>query len=393
MVQKPELIAFSHYKVGGVQNLFNNLLRPLVASGEFDILWIYEDFYDGENTSLSQTYGVGKEIVYKRVMPEDRTVYDRYKRLSAHISNRPGVAVTNFYPELVTLHLHRRSAKTIYFVCHDEQYLQPAKEYEFLIDVFIAHNPQFYKALIALLPHRKNEIFYLPYGITICERKQPKIESEKLKIIFAARHVEHKGVYELPEIIALTEQQCSNVEWTILGDGPLTGFLKGQLGNKSNVRFYNFSTNEEVIDEMEKNDVYILPSYLDGLPVAMLEAMSVGCVPVMYKFNEGIAEVLDASEAFIVESGNRQQFVDSIANLYNNRQLLTAMSTRCVQKVQLDYNIQTCVSGYKEVFLRYKELKRPVRRKIILYGGLLELPFIPAFIRKGLRSLKKRIKG
>jgi glycosyltransferase involved in cell wall biosynthesis len=392
MVQKPELIAFSHYKVGGVQNFFYNLLRPLVASGEFDILWIYEDFKDGENTSLSQTYGVGKEIVYRRVMPEDRTVYDRYKRLSAHISNRPGVAVTNFYPELVTLHLHRRSAKTIYFVCHDEQYLQPAKEYEFLIDVFIAHNPQFHKALIALLPHRKNEIFYLPYGITIRECKQPKIESETLKIIFAARHVEHKGVYELPEIIALTEQQCSNVEWTILGDGPLTGFLKEQLGNKSNVRFYNFSTNEEVIDEMAKNDVYILPSYLDGLPVAILEAMSMGCIPVMYKFNEGIAEVLDTSEAFIVESGNRQQFADSIAILYNSRQLLTAMSTRCVQKVQHDYNIQTCVNGYKEVFLRYKELKKPVRRKIILYGGLLELPFIPAFLRKGLRGLKK-IKG
>jgi glycosyltransferase involved in cell wall biosynthesis len=144
---------------------------------------------------------------------------------------------------------------------------------------------------------------------------------------------------------------------------------------------------------MAKNDVYILPSYLDGLPVAMLEAMSVGCVPVMYKFNEGIAEVLKPSEAFIVESGNRKQFADKIAVLYYNRKLLSEMSANSAEKVRRDYDIHKCVNGYKEVFLRYKELKKPVRRKIILYGGILELPFVPVFVRKGLRGLKKRIKG
>lgn len=393
MVQKPELIAFSHYKVGGVQNLFYNLLRPLVASGEFDIVWIYEDFFDGENTSLTQTYGVGKEIVHKREMPEDRSVYDGCKRLSSHISNRPGIAITNFYSELSALHIHRRSAKTVYFICHDVEYLRQAKEYEFLIDVFIAHNPQFYKSLVALFPNRKNEIFYLPYGITISECKQQNLQSETLRIIFAARHVEHKGVKELPEIIELTEKLCINVEWTILGDGPLTGFLHEQLSNKSNVQFFNFSTNEQVINQMAKNDVYILPSYLDGLPVAMLEAMSMGCVPVMYKFNDGITEVLSPSEGFLVETGNRQQFANQIIRLYENRSLLIEMSKNCIEKVQRDYDIKKCVNGYKNIFLRYQELKKPVRRKIIFYGGFLELPFIPIFIRKGLRGLKKRMKG
>jgi glycosyltransferase involved in cell wall biosynthesis len=393
MVQKPQLIAFSHFKIGGVQNFFYNLLSPLVASGEFDILWIYEDFIDGENTSLTQTYGVGKEIVYKREMIDDRTVYDRYKRLSGHISNKPGVVITNFYSELSTLHIHRRSKKTVYFICHDVEFLRQAKEYEFLIDVFIAHNPQFYKSLVSLFPNRKNEIFYLPYGITIRDCNPPKPQSETLRIIFAARHVEHKGVNELPEIIALAEKLCINLKWTILGDGPLTSFLKKELGDKINVQFFSFSTNEEVIDEMAKNDVYLLPSYLDGLPVAMLEAMSMGCVPVMYKFNEGIKEILDSSEAFIVDTGNRQQLALSIASLYFNRKLLSEMSNKCIQKVQRDYDINKCVNGYKNIFLRYQEFKRPIRRKIIFYGGVLELPFIPAFLRKSLRELKKRMKS
>lgn len=391
MVQKPELIAFSHYKMGGVQNFYYNLLRILSQTGEFDIVWIYDDSDDMENARLAQPYGIGKEIIFKSDLKEDKTVYDRFKRLSKYVSDRPGLIVTNFYLELSALHVHRRKNKTIYFVCHDEQYLRQAKEYEFLIDVFIAHNPQFYKAMRALFPHREKDIHYLPYGITLRNLPVKPVDTDKLRIIYAARHVEHKGVRDLPEIIATVEAVSPHVEWMILGDGPMTPYLKEQFSQRPNIRFYNPPTNEEVVELMAQNDVYILPSYLDGLPVAMLEAMSAGCVPVLYRFNEGILDILKPEEGFIVSMGDKAGFADKIIQLYNNRNLLQQMKVAGMNKVREEYDINKCVKGYKDLFLRYKEFKRPVQRKFIAYGGWMEHPVIPSFVRNGFRSIKKLV--
>ena len=388
MVQKPELIAFSHYRLGGVQNFYYNLLSNLAVSGEFDILWIYEDSDDTANAKLAQTYGIGREIIFNSDLATDRIAYDRFRRLGDQVSDRPGIILTNFYLELQTLHIHRRKNKTIYFICHDETYLKAAADYEFLIDVFIAHNPQFYKDLKELFPLREKDIFYLPYGVTIRKGGHKEKKIDPLHIIFAARHVQHKGIFDLPEIINRVEEKCGAVKWTILGDGPFTPELKEIFKERKNISFKNFVRNEEVIDEMAEHDIFILPSYLDGLPVAMLEAMSVGCVPVIYQFNKGITEILGRDEGFIVPAGDKIKFAEAITKLYSDRDMLQSMSRNCITKVQKDYDIKNCVENYKTVFLRFKEFKRPVRRKFIAYGGFLEHPNVPGFIRNGLRKIK-----
>jgi glycosyltransferase involved in cell wall biosynthesis len=392
MVQKPEVIAFAQYTSGGVQNFYYNILSHL-PKDQFDVLWILDDFADtGNNVAEIKLFGVCEEIVFKSYHPDDKTVYDRFRRLDKHISDRPGVILTNFQLELATLHVRRKKNKTICFVCHDELYLELAKQYEFLIDVFITHNPQFYAVLKQRFPDRNTDIFYLPYGVNIPPYQRSKLPGKILRIVFAARLVKEKGIFDLHEIMERAEKSCKNVQWTIIGNGPYRDDLKEWFAEKENVFFCNPDSNEKVREIMAAHDLFILPSYLDGLPVAMVEAMSVGCVPVMYRFNEGISDILSVNEGFLVSPGDKVSFAACIIELYNNNKLLEKMSLACRSKIEDEYDIKKCVTKYIDLFLRFKEFKKPVRSKFIAYGGLLESPLVPAFIRAGLRKIIKTFK-
>lgn len=388
MVEKPELIAFAQYRLGGVQNFYYNILSHLPA-GLFDVLWILDDPANTDNAKLPELYGICNEMIFKSDLDSDKTIYDKFNRLAQHISDKPGLVVTNFYLELGTLHVHRRKNKTIFFVCHDVLYLKQAVEYEFLIDVFIAHNPQFYDALVKQFPNRANDIYYLPYGVNIPDYKRLPGKNEVLNVVFAARLVKEKGVLDLEEIINQVEASGARVNWTIMGNGPYKESIEALFAGRPNIRFTNPAGNEEVRQIMSQHDIFILPSYLDGLPVAMLEAMSVGLVPVIYQFNEGITKVLSPSEGIIVPSGNKNEFARSIIELYNNKSGLEQMSANCRKKVEEVYDIELCVKKYTALFSRYKELKKPVRKKFIAYGGLLEHPIVPSFLRNSIRKIRK----
>ncbi|THU41530.1 glycosyltransferase family 4 protein [Niastella caeni] len=387
MAEKPELIVFSQYKLGGVQNFYYNLLSndPYQA---FDKKWIFSDDVNSDDPKLPALFNCCEEIVFPLQQTPGEDAYIRASRLEKLISERAGAVLTNFDLELSTLHLHRRNNKTIFFICHDEWYLSRAVRFDFLIDVFIAHNIEFYNRLRSLLPKRKNDVYYLPYGVNIPSiQRKPNVDKE-LKIVIAARLQPEKGTNDLPVINRLLQEQGITVKWTIIGNGPEKTYLQQEL--KDNAEFFTFSKNQEVVNEMANNDIFILPSRLDGLPVAMLEAMSVGCVPVISKFNEGITAVVTNDIGYVLPVGDNNAFASAIAELHYNRQELETKSKAALRLINEKYEVKERSKEYFDLFLRYKELKKKKRLKIPNYGsGYLSHPWIPAIASKTLRKIRK----
>jgi glycosyltransferase involved in cell wall biosynthesis len=361
-----------------------------VPPEKFSIRWIFEEEDDGE-AKLPQLYGLGEEIIFPVAGGKQQTTYDMAKRLSALIPNHEGVVLANFRHDLVTLHLHRRPLKTIFFICHDEGYLYLAEQFEFLIDVFIAHNYQFYEAMTTAMPLRKNDIFFIPFGVTIPPTTTHHTDDAPLRIVIAARMQVSKGVYDIPLIDDLLNERGVVVHWTIIGDGPEKLKLKKLLEPRGNFAFHAPASNDEVRRLMVQQDVFILPSRLDGLPVALLEAMSVGCVPVISAFNEGIRKVVLPEIGFVLPVGDNALFAEKIALLHGNRTALKERSRAARSAVEKHYNISSQAAKYVELFERYKELKKPMRKKFHRYGGWLDLPFWPSSFRHVLRMLKRLV--
>ena len=131
---------------------------------------------------------------------DDEPEYETAKNLSQHISNRKGAIVANLPQELQSLNFFWKPRKTVYFICHDIGFLYLCKKYDYLIDVFIAHNEQVYQDIIKLLPHRKKEVYFIQHGVALQNFSKPENLNENLNIVFLARHVKIKGIYDLPKI-------------------------------------------------------------------------------------------------------------------------------------------------------------------------------------------------
>lgn len=378
MAKKKQLIVFCNDYLGGVANFYRNILQHISAV-DFEIKTIFLRWEELDFTLLTEKFDVGTEIEYTIRKDKDRT--ETAREISSFIDD--GVVITNFEPELNALHYASLKNNKVIYICHDELNLARAYNYSFLIDVFIAHNIFFYEQLTELLPHRKKDIHYLPYGIKIVEYDKKVNINKPLRIVWLARIHQLKGIYDIPEIDSKMKENGVTAEWTIIGNGPDREAFQKIVEGRNNFRHCSPISNSEVTEILKEQDVFVLPSQLDGLPVAMLETMSMGIVPVLYEFNPGIRRIVNDDMGYIVPVHDKEAMVAAILKLNGDREGIKKMAIKNMSFVKENYNIKTQVEKYSSLF--FNAPKSDLKGSWLPYwkiNGKRFHPLIPVFLRK-----------
>ena len=115
------------------------------------------------------------------------------------------------------------------------------------------------------------------------------------RILMTARVVAEKGFGVLFDAAAILKNSGFAFEITIVGDGPARAELEQrvhQLGLESHVRWLGLQAPAAVLRCLRESDIFCLPSFAEGLPIVLLEAMAVG-VPVVGTFLGGIPELVE----------------------------------------------------------------------------------------------------
>ena len=386
MDKKPELICFNTYLMSGVASFWLNILSK-DTENFFQKKVVHLKPVPSTNTYLLKPFGICPEVVFAVDNRDNETVKQIAKRLNPEISNSDGVILANFITELFTLHFYPKPNKTVYYICHDEVYVANAVKYEFLIDVFVVHNPHFFDVLTQKMPKRLNDIHYLPYGVNVPQNFEKKINLDKpLNIVWLARICNEKGIYDIPKIDDRLRELNVDVNWTIIGNGPEKDKIVALLSHKSNFSFLNPIDYEGVAKILQFQDVFILPSRLDGLPVALLESMSFGCVPIISRFNDGIQKIITPEQGFVCEVGNNEQFVENIVFLHRGRAVLGSIALKNIEFIHKNYNIEVQAKKYFELFKQFKLHKKKPRTKYIRYTSVHSV--IPKFLSNFITKLK-----
>lgn len=100
----------------------------------------------------------------------------------------------------------------------------------------------------------------------------------------------------------LPESLRETASMIFVGGGPLKGELEAQaseLGIADRVRVAGRLPHEEMVAEMQRSDIYCLPTLSEGMPVATIEAMSVG-LPVVATRTDGIPETIEEPKCGIL---------------------------------------------------------------------------------------------
>ncbi|MEO8769674.1 MAG: glycosyltransferase family 4 protein [Ferruginibacter sp.] len=375
-------------KLGGVSSLNYNLAANALPGVKQTVLHINAEEWNLSAANIH--FPVDKEIDFNFSVHEN--AYSRIRRFYKLIPDEAGALILNYEMEMYILDRYPIK-QTSFQLVHDSWNVRLAEKYGHISDVFICHNTVIYQELINLFPARKQDIFYLPHGVKIPVKYRSRVnENEPLRLLFLGRISSAKGVFDLPVISSLLRERDVEFEWTCIGNGPELAKLKEEWNSRDKVQFLSPATNDEVLSICADMDVFVLPTKFEGSPVSLLEAMSVGLVPVVTDLPGGITDIVKNEIGYRIPINDNIGFANAIATLNNNRALLNTLSINCRKKIIEEFDVKQTAKAYHGLFMRYKEFYKPKEHKKMKIGSTLDHPLIPSLVSKTIRKIAKRTK-
>lgn len=144
--------------------------------------------------------------------------------------------------------------------------------------------------------------------------------SRKTTITYIGRLVYGKGVQDL---ISILPRLKGGVQLLIVGDGPYRDELEAlaRQVNTSNIVFLGEQRPENIPGILKGTDIFVNPSYSEGLPTSVLEACAAGCAVVATDVGGTNEIILDGSTGFLVQPGDQQGLTEKVNLLLENEPL------------------------------------------------------------------------
>lgn len=376
-------------KLGGVNNFVANLLGHREQDDLTYEAVLARNLTNPDDPSDGELRANVKRVSF-RLPPEN--FHSVLRRLAGQILAGRGVIVANDWLSVASAAAHR-TGKAIVYINHGDfqHYYDLAVMHDGTIDVYITYTERMYRRLCELLPHRQADIVCIPYGVEI-PRNSERRRSPILRLLYVGRLDRAKGVLDLPQIDRLLQAAQVRTRWTIQGPGPAERELRAAWGDAPHVSWNGRTTMAEVKKLYLEHDVLVMPSRAEGLPVALLEGMAHGCVPVVSDLPSGIPELVDNGvSGFRIPVGDIAGFANAIASIASGAGALSSMSHEAAARVASNFNIADRAPQYQRAIREAAEITPRWSRPHVFHGSRLDRAWIPNFFVTGARALRRTV--
>ncbi|CEH33394.1 glycosyltransferase family 4 protein [Romboutsia lituseburensis] len=141
-----------------------------------------------------------------------------------------------------------------------------------------------------------------------------------------SRIIDYKGVYDFVDIAKKTVIENDNIRFVLIGDGPEKENLEKYIKKE---RLQDFiillGSKDNVIEHLKYIDLLLLCSYIEGLPLAPIEAFSQGIPVIATNINGTNEEIVEGMNGHLVNVKDIDQFSNRILELYKDREKLIEM--------------------------------------------------------------------
>lgn len=163
-------------------------------------------------------------------------------------------------------------------------------------------------------------------------------------LLFVGRLAAVKGVPLLLEAVAALAPRHPELTLTLVGDGPERAGLEARVreaGLGARVRFLGYQSQEGVARALAEADLLVLPSFAEGVPVVLMEAMA-AARPVVATQVGGVAELVeDGISGRLVAPGSAEALEEALEALLADPERRVAMGRAGQQKVRADFDSRT----------------------------------------------------
>ncbi|HPQ28491.1 MAG TPA: glycosyltransferase [Desulfobacteraceae bacterium] len=166
-------------------------------------------------------------------------------------------------------------------------------------------------------------------------------EKPDYDLIFVGSLVEVKRIDRLLRITAALKKKDKGIRLAIAGDGPLRASLEKlahHLGISDNVTFCGAVSNSEIPVYLCRSRVFIMTSETEGLPVAMLEALSCGLPVVVPDVGDIRSVVTHGKNGLLVDFSNKDTVVQILWKVLTDAAFYNILRHGAIKtRAKLDY--------------------------------------------------------
>ncbi len=154
-------------------------------------------------------------------------------------------------------------------------------------------------------------------------------------------------------IKALAEMKNTDIHYIICGQGGLEDYLKNiskELGVEKQVHLLGFR--KDIVEICKMSDVFVFPSFREGLSVALMEAMACG-LPVICSNIRGNSDLIeDGRGGYLVDPDEISGYKESVSQLYDSVELRNNFKEWNLEAVR-QYSVENIISNIKEIYEDY----------------------------------------
>jgi len=178
-----------------------------------------------------------------------------------------------------------------------------------------------------------------------------ELEERKNLVGYIGRLEKGKGVMNFVKAIPLILKKQDDLEFFLGGYGPLYNVIKNELRHNKlsqKVELTGWIPHDKVADYLNELKLLVLPSYSEGLPTIILEAMACG-TPVLATPVGGVPDVIkDGDTGFIMENNSPECIAENVIRALNSPNLDEIVRNAC-NIIKEKYTYEAAVERYREI--------------------------------------------
>jgi glycosyltransferase involved in cell wall biosynthesis len=228
-----------------------------------------------------------------------------------------------------------------------------------LAHIYISISKQMIKELVDLgIP--KSKITYLPNS-TDTSLFKPGKQKEENMLLFVGRISQGKGLHILLKSLQYLKEPIRLIvigppDWDVNHYQNILKMIeKENRKGKHEIKYLGAMEQSELIEWYQKASLFILPSFIEGFPVTILEAVSCG-TPVIATPVGGIPEIIKNNETgILVQQNNPTQLAEAIRYLLENADVRFKMAHEGRKRVMEQYSLETVSNKLCTIYKQLKE--------------------------------------
>lgn len=344
--------------VGGISTIAKMLVP--VLEQEVDLLYL--------STTRQRPQKEATKISYQNLV----SIVSQYTRFVS--------TLYRFRPQIIHLHTSQRAAwlKDIFFIvvgkvyqCQvvvhvhtadfDLLYGKRTRFEQFLTrrvmsfaDAVIAVSEEWRRRLAQIVP--VDQIITLRNCIATDTIPPSLSNSNNINALFLGSVGQRKGVFDLLEAMRELKLSASSFHLWIAGDEEKVGDMNKaqtrleELHLKDTCQLIGTIQGAKKIEFLSQASLFVLPSYNEGLPIALLEALSAGLAVITTPVG-GIPEIIkDGYNGFLVPPGDIKALAEKLTILANDQDLREAMGRRNREIAKQELDVKPYVARLTELY-------------------------------------------